>query len=69
MLWAGRRRRAARRFPLDPGWASKLLTPLNGGVDKGQPLIPEGRGRKVPTQVRVLTLVLAGAQEGHPLGD
>ena len=40
MLWAGRCRRAARCFPLSPGWASKPLTPLDGEgcVDKGQPL-------------------------------
>jgi hypothetical protein len=31
MLWAGRRGRAVRRFPLGPGWASKPLTPLDGG--------------------------------------
>jgi hypothetical protein len=60
MLWAGRCRKAAKRFPLGPGWASKPLTPL----DKGQsstwatPLSPrgygkEGLGREVPTQARV----------------
>ena len=36
MLWAGRCRRAARRFPLGPGWASKPLTPLDREVDKGK---------------------------------
>jgi hypothetical protein len=31
MLWADGRGRAARRFPLGPEWASKPLTPLDGG--------------------------------------
>ena len=31
MLWAGRHRRAARRFPLSPRWASKPLTHSTGG--------------------------------------
>jgi hypothetical protein len=31
MLWAGRRGNATRCFPLGPGWASKPLTPLDGG--------------------------------------
>jgi len=48
MLWAGRHGRTVRRFPLSPGWASKPLTPLDGGweggVDKGQPPIPGPRG-------------------------
>ena len=42
MLWAGGWGRTARHFPLGPGWASgcvKPLTPLGGGVDKGQPLV------------------------------
>jgi hypothetical protein len=46
VLWAGKRRRAARCFPLSPGWASKPLIPLYGmgwGFDKGQPLIPGPR--------------------------
>ena len=44
MLWADRRRRAARCFPLGTGWASKPLTPLEGVVVvvvvvvKGKPL-------------------------------
>ena len=48
VLWAGRHRRSARRFPLGPGWASKPLTPLNGGgrADKGQP--PTGDPRATP---------------------
>ena len=39
MQWAGRRGRAARygraaeHFPLSSGWASKLLTTLDRGVD------------------------------------
>jgi hypothetical protein len=35
MLWAGRCGRAARCFPLCPGWASKPMIPLNG-VDNWQ---------------------------------
>jgi hypothetical protein len=43
ILWAGRCGRAARRFPLGPGWASKPLTPLDRGwTRKGQPLKPGG---------------------------
>jgi hypothetical protein len=39
MLWAGECGRAAKSFPYSPGWASKPLTPLDGGrLDKGQPL-------------------------------
>jgi hypothetical protein len=41
MLWAGRCGRAARCFPLDPGWASKPLTPFDGG---GQGLAHNTRG-------------------------
>jgi hypothetical protein len=37
MLWAGRCRRAARCFPLAPRWASKPLTPLDGGWTMGSP--------------------------------
>jgi hypothetical protein len=32
MLWAGGHGRAARCFPLSPGWASKPLTPLDRGL-------------------------------------
>jgi hypothetical protein len=35
MLWAGRHGRAARHFPLGPGWASKTLTPLDRGWTRG----------------------------------
>jgi hypothetical protein len=37
MLWASRRGRAARYFPLCPGWASKPLTPLYRGWTRGSP--------------------------------
>ena len=37
MLWTGRHGRAARHFPLSPGWASKPLTPLDGGWTRGSP--------------------------------
>ena len=38
MLWAVRCGKAARRFPLGPGWASKPLTPLDrGGGTRGSP--------------------------------
>ena len=37
MLWTGRRGRAARCFPLGPGWASKPLTPLNWGGQGAAP--------------------------------
>jgi hypothetical protein len=37
MLWAGGCGRAARRFPLDPRWTSKLLTPLDRGLTMGSP--------------------------------
>jgi hypothetical protein len=66
VLWAGGCRRAARHFPLGPGWASKPLIPLNGGWTRDSPryqdpwgdtLCPEvkgeGREREVPMQVRV----------------
>jgi hypothetical protein len=39
MLWTGRHGKAARHFPLSPGWASKPLThSMEGGeaVDKRQ---------------------------------
>ena len=73
MLWSGGHGRAARHFPLSPGWASKPLTPLSrGGVGQGAApdtrgpgetlwvpeIQEEGRGREVPTQVRVLSLGL-----------
>ena len=45
ILWAGRRGRAARRFPLSPRWASKPLTPLNGG---GQGAAPNQGPRVTP---------------------
>ena len=46
MLWAVGRRRAARCFPLGPGWASKPLTPLDGG---GQEAAPETKGPQADT--------------------
>lgn len=46
MRWAGGYGRAARHFPLCPGWASKPLTLLNvgAGVDKVQSLTEFSRG-------------------------
>jgi hypothetical protein len=55
MLWAGRCGRAARWFPFGPGWASKLLTPINGDVQgsasktrgpPGQHPVPGGYGKE-----------------------
>ena len=52
MVWAGGHGRAARRFPLSPGWASKPLTPLDRGMDKGQP--PTGDPGATPCSSRVM---------------
>jgi hypothetical protein len=73
ILWAGECGRAARHFPL-PRWASKPLTPLDGGGGYGQGAAPnqgapgqhpvpqgygrEGLRREVPTQARVCTVGL-----------
>jgi hypothetical protein len=48
MLQAGGYGRGTGHCPLGPGWASKPLTPLNGGgrADKGQP--PTGDPRATP---------------------
>jgi hypothetical protein len=61
MLWAARHMRAARRFPLSPGWTSKPLTHSMGGghgvaPDLGapgsHPVAPEiwerGKSEEVP---------------------
>jgi hypothetical protein len=68
MLWTGRHGRAARHFPLSPGWASKPLTHFTeGGQGAAQPGDPRAtpcssgvmeereEGREVPTYVRVST--------------
>ena len=70
MLWAGICGRAARGFPLGPGWASKPLTPLDRGWTRGSPETKRGprfipcspgvmgeraKEREVPTQARVST--------------
>jgi hypothetical protein len=51
MLWASRRRRAARRFPLSLGWTSKPLTPLDRG---GQGAAPDGGPRATPCSPGVM---------------
>jgi hypothetical protein len=81
MLWAGGCRRAARHFPLGPRWASKPLTPLDGG---GEPPKPGGsgvtpcsprfmgeraEGERFPHRRESLVWALTGTQEGLPLGD
>ena len=45
VLWAGGHGRAARHFPLGPGWASKPLTPLDGGWTRGSPQNQGAPGR------------------------
>jgi hypothetical protein len=54
MHWTGRHRKAARSFPLSPGWASKPLTHSTGsgqgaaqpGGPGGHTLSPQGYGRE-----------------------
>ena len=71
MLWSDERGRAATRFPLSPGWASKPLThSLGVGQGAAQPGSPgttpcsprvmgeREEGIKVPTPVRVSTVDL-----------
>jgi hypothetical protein len=66
MLWTGGPGRAARCFPLSPGWASKSLTHSSGGGQKaaqnGSPratscspsvMGKRDKGREVPTPARV----------------
>ena len=53
MLWAGRHRRAARSFPLSPGWASKPLTHLTGGGQRAAPKTKRG-SRVTPCSPRVM---------------
>jgi hypothetical protein len=68
MLWTGECGRAARCFPLSPGWASKPLThSTEGGGEQGEaqpggpgatPYSPgvkgeRDEGREVPTPARV----------------
>ena len=83
MLWAGGCGRAARHFPLCPGWASKPLTLLDGwggqgaDPDRGSrcdtlyPMVMGERaeGERFPCRWESLVWALTGAQEGFPLGD
>jgi hypothetical protein len=64
MLWAGRRGRAARCFPLGPGWASKPLTPLD--IDRG---VGGGQGAALETKGPQGDTLCPGVMEERAEGE
>jgi hypothetical protein len=56
MLWSGRCGRAARQFPLIPGWASKPMTHSSGG----------GHGAAQPESLGLLSKALGMREERFP---